>query len=110
MKRVRKFRILSGRPLLCNYCIFLKSLFIQIYSCFDVYRKSIKFEEREDHVAWSDQEPDVSESKDGEKAVEDASVSRDEGHEEEDPLMQVMLKSIQDPELAPIYQNLPELG
>lgn len=30
--------------------------------------------------------------------------------EEEDPITQVMLKSIQDPELAPIYVGLPDLG
>ena len=30
--------------------------------------------------------------------------------EDEDPIMQVMLKSIQDPELAPIYEGLPDLG
>jgi hypothetical protein len=30
--------------------------------------------------------------------------------EDEDPIMQVMLKSIQDPELAPIYVGLPDLG
>ena len=30
--------------------------------------------------------------------------------EEEDPTTQVMLKSIQDPELAPIYKDLPDLG
>jgi hypothetical protein len=29
---------------------------------------------------------------------------------EEDPTTQVMLKSIQDPELAPIYVGLPDLG
>ena len=28
----------------------------------------------------------------------------------EDPVMQVMLRSIQDPELAPIYEGLPDLG
>jgi len=32
------------------------------------------------------------------------------GFEEEDPTTQVMLKSIQDPELAPIYNGLPDLG
>ena len=30
--------------------------------------------------------------------------------DEEDPLMQVMLKSVQDSELAPIYEGLPDLG
>lgn len=30
--------------------------------------------------------------------------------EDEDPLMEVMLKSVQDPELAPIYEGLPDLG
>ena len=29
---------------------------------------------------------------------------------DEDPVMQVMLRSIQDPELAPIYEGLPDLG
>lgn len=64
---------------------------VELYS-----RKSIKFEEREDPVAWNDQEPN-------------ASISG-ENVEEEDPIMQVMLKSIQDPELAPIYKGLPDLG
>ena len=30
--------------------------------------------------------------------------------EDEDPIMQVMLKSIQDPELALIYEGLLDLG
>jgi hypothetical protein len=30
--------------------------------------------------------------------------------EDEDPILQVMLKSIQDPDLAPIYEGLPDLG
>lgn len=45
---------------------------IQAYSWFDVYRRSIKFEEPEDDVALSDLESHV--SKDG---VENGSSSRD---------------------------------
>ena len=41
----------------------------------DVFRKSIKSEEREDHAAWSGQEPDP--SNDGEDVAEDSSDSRD---------------------------------
>ena len=41
----------------------------------DVFRKSIKSEECEDHAAWSGQEPDP--SNDGEDVAEDASDSHD---------------------------------
>ena len=40
----------------------------------------------------------------------DSSTQAGSGIEEEDPVSQVMLKSIQDPELIPIYDNLPDLG
>lgn len=80
----------------------------------DVYRK-IKFEEPDNNVNWSDQELDVP---DGENVVESSSVSPDvlvDGPkaidlEDEDPIMEVMLKSIQDPDLSPIYEGLPDLG
>ena len=41
----------------------------------DVFRKSIKSEECEDHAAWSGQEPDP--SNDDEDVAEDAGDSRD---------------------------------
>ena len=43
---------------------------------------------------------------------DDASIALNADVEDnaEDPIMQVMLKSIQDPDLAPIYEGLPDLG
>ena len=40
----------------------------------------------------------------------DSSTQAGSGIEEEDPVSQVMLKSIQDLELTPIYDDLPDLG
>ena len=40
----------------------------------------------------------------------DSSTQAGSGIEEEDFVSQVMLKSIQDPELTPIYNDLPDLG
>ena len=40
----------------------------------------------------------------------DSSTQAGSGIEEEDPVSQVMLKSIQDPELTPINNDLPDLG
>jgi hypothetical protein len=87
----------------------------------DVYsKKSIKLEDSEKVVAWSreqDHTPAASEGH-GDNVVEDDSrdalVACDdqkaEDEADEDPIMQVMLKSIQDPDLAPIYEGLPDLG
>ena len=82
-----------------------------------ICRKTIKFEEREKSVAWSDQEPEKS-SADNiiEKAGsqnpfgDTSSLNLNVDIEDEDPVMQVMLKSIQDPDLVPIYKGLPDLG
>ena len=82
-----------------------------------ICRKTIKFEEREKSVAWSDQEPEKS-SADNiiEKAGsqnpfgDTSSLNLNVDIEDEDPVMQVMLKSIQDPDLVPIYEGLPDLG
>ena len=81
-----------------------------------IYRKTVKFEERENSVAWSDHEPE----KDSANKVVERAGSQDllddtlslslNIDEAEDPIMQVMLKSIQDPDLAPIYEGLPDLG
>jgi hypothetical protein len=40
-------------------------------------------------------------------------ICRDAGHDEDqdkDPARDVMLRSIQDPELMPLYEGLPDLG
>ena len=81
-----------------------------------IYRKTVKFEECENSVAWSDHEPE----KDSANKVVERAESQDllddtlslslNVDEAEDPIMQVMLKSIQDPDLAPIYEGLPDLG
>jgi hypothetical protein len=39
-----------------------------------------------------------------------SSVNLNVDVEDEDAVMQVMLKSIQDPDLVPIYEDLPDLG
>lgn len=108
----------------------------------DICSNTVKFEEAENSVTWSDQELDVPQARDGDNVVEndshdallgcdvqkvsadavyvnlnelgdqrtDSIVFRPADLEDEDPIMQVMLKSIQDPELAPIYEGLPDLG
>lgn len=77
----------------------------------DVYSKSIKLEDNGKVVAWSDQEQDVPNASDGDNDSGDALFGCDDQKaEEEDPIMQVMLKSIQDPDLVPIYEGLPDLG
>jgi hypothetical protein len=78
-------------------------------------KKSIKLEDAEDVTAWNDQEQDAPAASDGDAAMEDdtrdASFGCDsQKAEDEDPIMQVMLKSVQDPDLAPIYEGLPDLG
>jgi hypothetical protein len=80
-------------------------------------KKSIKLEDAESAVALSDQEQDAPAASEGDAAMEDDSRDASLGcnsqkaeDEEEDPIMQVMLKSIQDPDLAPIYEGLPDLG
>ena len=85
---------------------------VYIYS-----KKSIKLEDAESVVALSDQEQDAPAASEGDAAMEDDSRDASLGcdsqkveDEEEDPIMQVMLKSIQDPDLAPIYEGLPDLG
>ena len=74
-----------------------------------IYRKSIKFEEPEKSITWSDQEAE--EKAESQNLFGDAlPLSLNVDVEDEDPVMQVMLKSIQDPDLAPIYEGLPDLG
>jgi hypothetical protein len=90
-----------------------------------VNRNSIKLEDLASNVALSDQDPDkdsVAEkpedscdalqgnSDDQNAFCDTSSVNMNCDLEDEDPLMQVMLKSIQDPDLAPIYEDLPDLG
>jgi len=72
-----------------------------------IYRKTVKFEEPEKAVAWSDQEAE--ENAESQNPFGDT-LPLSLNVEDEDPVMQVMLKSIQDPELAPIYEGLPDLG
>ena len=95
------------------------SLFISITSILfivGICSKTIKFEEREKSVAWSDQEKDsannVVERAESQNPFDDASLALNTDVEDnaDDPIMQVMLKSIQDPHLAPIYEGLPDLG
>ena len=101
-------------------------------------KKNVKLEEGKISVAWSNQEPDkegannivdaknsrgVLLNSDSQNVFDALSVRlkkpvindwlvyfRSIDDEEEDPVMQVMLRSIQDPELALIYKGLPDLG
>ena len=80
----------------------------------DIYsKKSIKLEDGENVVAWRDQEQDapaVGQDVMGDDSHDALFGCDNQNAEEEDPIMQVMLKSIQDPDLAPIYEGLPDLG
>ncbi|KAF8800969.1 hypothetical protein BYT27DRAFT_7245428 [Phlegmacium glaucopus] len=83
---------------------------------------TIKIEGNDNDVTWSDSEPDATGDRDNDIGVVPSDMlpkhdSQDvpaeaisAGFEEEDPTTQVMLKSIQDPALAPIYDGLPDLG
>ena len=72
--QLRKFRTLSGRLRPCSSSFF----FIDRFKLFTVgvCRKSVKFEERESYVAWSDQERNVSKNG-GDNVVESAGDSQD---------------------------------
>lgn len=80
-----------------------------------IYRKNIKFEECEKSVVWSDHEDGANnavERAESENPLDDTlspNLNADV-EDDEDPIMQVMLKSIQDPDLTPIYEGLPDLG
>lgn len=121
----------DGLRYLIRFCFFF----------FDFYSNTVKAEDGDRDITWSDAEPDAPSDGDGDVEIvpQDTSLKHDSqevlsgaeavyvddryslipshlysgssaGFEEEDPTIQVMLKSIQDPELAPIYDGLPDLG